>query len=406
MVSALYLTQDGITDHIGQAQIAPYLLGLAEGGHSIHIVSAEKPGRTELERKYQKAFAHRGIEWTKVRYSNKPPLVSSFMTLARMYRAARRAARTGTFDLVHCRAYLPLEIALRLKQEFGLKLLVDFRDFWADVGLEKKPFKFVFRYLKRREPAYFAAADHIVTLTDAAREILVDWYPTGISGDRTHYTTIPCCADFDHFDLGRFSGADIARTREALRLGAGPVLLYLGSIGHDYLLTQMLILFKELVALNPSARFLFVSNNAREQVYREAAHQNIPSDLLRFVTVDRARVPEFIALADFSVVFIRPTKSKAGCSPTKLAELFACNVPVIANSGVGDIDEILVYERNGSLVVPDFAPATLRSAIQCLLDEPEALRRGIRSASQEFSLEEGIRRYDSVYRCLAGPCST
>ena len=45
MAKALYLTQDGITDHIGQAQIAPYILGLAQFGHDIHVVSAEKPGR-------------------------------------------------------------------------------------------------------------------------------------------------------------------------------------------------------------------------------------------------------------------------------------------------------------------------------------------------------------------------
>jgi glycosyltransferase involved in cell wall biosynthesis len=365
------------------------------------VISAEKAGRSELKRDYADAFARRGIEWTFVKYRNRPALVSSFATLFHMFIAARRIAAREKFDLVHCRAYLPLEIAVRLKHEFDFGFLLDFRDFWADVGIEKKPYKFVYRYLKRREPAYFAAADHVVTLTDAARDILMRWYPEGKSGDVHGYTTIPCCADFKHFDPSRVNASKVQRDRQDLNLGGGPVLLYLGSIGHDYLLSEMFRLFKELVELRPSARFLFVSNNARDRVYEEARRQNVSPDLVRYVTVDRAEVPDYIALADLAVVFIRPSVSKAGCSPTKLAELFACNVPVIANAGVGDIDEIIAFERNGSVVVPNFEPATLRSAIERVLGQPERLRRNIRSNSLEFSLDEGVRRYDSIYRRIA-----
>ena len=41
-MTILYITEDGITDHIGRAQVAPYLLGLARLGFDIHILSAEK----------------------------------------------------------------------------------------------------------------------------------------------------------------------------------------------------------------------------------------------------------------------------------------------------------------------------------------------------------------------------
>ena len=71
-------------------------------------------------------------------------------------------------------------------------------------------------------------------------------------------------------------------------------------------------------------------------------------------------MPSLIALADLSVVFIRADISKAGCSPTKLAELFACNVPVIANTGVGDMDAIIDPHRNGSVIVKDFSDESLR----------------------------------------------
>ena len=112
-------------------------------------------------------------------------------------------------------------------------------------------------------------------------------------------------------------------------------------------------------------------------------------------------VPEYVALADMSVVFIRPTLSKAGCSPTKLAEIFASNVPVIANTGVGDLDAIVDYDRNGSVIVADFTPPTLRAAVQRILDLPDARRRSIRAASDDFTLGEGVRRYASIYDKLA-----
>jgi len=299
-----------------------------------------------------------------------------------------------------------LEVAIRLKREFGAKLLVDFRDFWADVGIEKKPFKFVYRYLKDREPEYICAADHIVTLTERAARILLDWYPTAVGGRRENYTVIPCCADFRHFDPERVDAALVAAHREELRLGDGPVLLYLGSIGHDYLLHEMLLTFRQLLSLRPSARFLFVSNNVPRDMEKQVTRAGIPLEAIRCASVDRVHVPEYIALADLSVVFIRPTLSKAGCSPTKLAELFASNVPVIANTGVGDLDEIIQYEVNGSVIVSDFASETLRGAVQQVLDLPDVRRRSIRAASRGFTLEEGIFRYMTVYDRLAPPVSS
>lgn len=401
MADVLYLTQDGITDHIGQAQIAPYILGLASLGHRIHVVSAEKPRRDVLTAKYRNLFDAAGVKWSYVRYANKPPLVSSFVVLWRMHKLAQSVMQRERQAIIHCRAYLPLEIAVRLKRQFGAKLLLDFRDFWADVGIEKKPFKFVYRHLKRREAGYFAAADHIVTLTNRAADILMGWYPGAVSGSRSRYQVIPCCADFAHFDPARADPALLDRRRGELDLGAKDVvLLYLGSIGYDYLLPEMMKLFRALLALRPNAKFLFISNNGKEEVERELPSWDIPADTLRYVSVDRAQVPEYAALADLSVVFIRPTLSKAGCSPTKLAELFALNIPVIANTGVGDLDEIIALERNGSVIVPDFEESTLRRALEQILQLSPSGRGRIREQSRNMSLEAGVQQYDAIYSLL------
>jgi glycosyltransferase involved in cell wall biosynthesis len=204
------------------------------------------------------------------------------------------------------------------------------------------------------------------------------------------------------FDPSRVSADAVARRRQALGIADdATVLLYLGSLGADYLLAQMMALFRELRRLRPDAVFLFLANNGRELAEAEAAAHDVPLEALRFTSADRRDVPEYVALASLSAVFIRPTLSKAGCSPTKLGELFAMNVPIVANAGYGDIDRIVSRERNGSALVADFEPETLRRALEIVLSHrlPDG---AIRAASGEFSLEEGVRRYDRIYRKLAG----
>jgi len=401
VAKVLYVTHDGITDHIGQAQIAPYCVGLARKGHQIHIVSAEKRGREALRSRFESLFDEVGIRWTTVPYSKRPPLISTFFLMMRLFWKAKRVSFEERPDIVHCRSYLPLEVGLRIKKHFNMRYLVDFRDFWADVGIETKRFKFVYRYFLRREPRLLSDADHVVTLTQRAASLLLKRYPQVGQGRPDNFTVIPCCADFELFDLSIVPNVLVQERRTELGIPEGvPVLLYIGSLGSDYLVPEMMALFQELRSLRPDAIFLILGNDGQERVEAEAMSCGVPRASVRFTSVPREAMPTYLALATLSVVFIRATESKSGCSPTKLAELLAANVPVIANTGVGDLDDILSYDRNSSVVVPDFEPATLQSALVQILRLPEAKRLQTREASRQYSLEEGIRKYDKIYREL------
>ena len=128
----------------------------------------------------------------------------------------------------------------------------------------------------------------------------------------------------------------------------------------------------------------------------------MPPEAIRFVNAPRDEIPNYLALTNLSVLFYRPDLSRAGCSPTKLAELLACNIPVVANTQVGDLDQILSIERNSSVVVEDFRPETLRAALQRILSVTPLRRAHIREASTDYSLEAGAQRYASVYQKLIG----
>jgi glycosyltransferase involved in cell wall biosynthesis len=406
-MTILYISQNGVTDHIGRSQVAPYVLDLARRGYRIHMLSAEKHGQDKLIAQYQKLFDDVGITWTRVRYHNRPPIFGQAWTQAVMHRAACAIVRRDDIKLVHCRSFPPAMIGYRLKRELGVKYIFDFRDFYADGGLEKAhgPAKLAYRYFKHLEGPIIQEADKVVCLTQRAREVLSDWYLKDVANPKSRFQVIPCCADFAHFDAARVTEEQRQHARQKATLDEGSfVLLYLGSLGPDYLLIEMVALFRQVLALKQGAKFLFVSNNGKELVEKACADMGVASDNIRFVSADRDEIPAMISLANFSVVFIRAGKSKIGCSPTKLAELFASNVPVIANTGVGDLDAIINQHTNGSVIVNDFQDSTLRTAVEQIIEIQNNRTVNIRYNSSEFSLVEGVARYDAVYReLLAAP---
>ena len=404
-MTVLYITQNGIADHIGQSQVAPYILGLAAKGHSVHLLSAEKAGRDTTIARYQALFDAAGIAWTRVPYHTSPKVLGPMWTQWQLERATRAIVRSKPITALHCRSFPAAMIGYRIKRSLGVKYLFDFRDFYADGGLAKGSplLRPLYRRMKRMEGPMIRAADRIVCLTTLARDLLVDWYLGGEPDACERFTVIPCCADFGHFDRSNIDPVTLAATRERLGLGEGQtVLLYLGSLGPDYLLPEMLRLFEQLCTLRGDARFLFVSNNGRELVEAECARQGIDSARILFTSAERDEVPGLIALATLSVVFIRADLSKAGCSPTKLAELFAMDVPVVANCGVGDLDAIISPGRNGSALVCDFSPQTLREALAKVLELRDKGGMAIRSNSAGFDLPAGIAAYARVYRELEG----
>lgn len=396
-MTVLYLSQNGISDHIGQSQVAPYLLGLAAQGYDIHLLTAEKPGKEALKAEYAARFAAAGIRWTTIAYHNRPPLLGSAWDLAQFAWAARRIVRAERITVVHCRSHPPMPVGMLVKRRTRAKLLFDFRDFWADSNLAHGRFRSVFRWFKRREADYVASADAVVTLTRAAAEHLARAYPDPNQPPGRKYTVIPCCADFDLFRP--LPARD--RARADLRIpGDTTVLVYLGSIGPVYLVDEMMALFAELCALRPGAVFLLICNNGEREIASAAAARGIPADRLRVLNASRPAIPSYLAAADVAVAFKRADLSNLGCSPVKIGEFLACGVPVIANAGVGDLDDLLEPAINGSLTLADFAPATMQAALARVLGPDRLCAEDIRANSAGWRLEEGVSRYASIYEAL------
>jgi glycosyltransferase involved in cell wall biosynthesis len=98
-------------------------------------------------------------------------------------------------------------------------------------------------------------------------------------------------------------------------------------------------------------------------------------------------------------MFFNDGLSKLGSSPTRMAEILGCGLPVVANEGVGDVARIISEYRVGVLAEgpePEAMTAAW-SELTALLKDPELASRCRKAAEEVFSLESGTAAYARLY---------
>jgi glycosyltransferase involved in cell wall biosynthesis len=119
------------------------------------------------------------------------------------------------------------------------------------------------------------------------------------------------------------------------------------------------------------------------------------------IKVPPSEVETYLAASDVALSFVRAGYATASRSPTKIPEYLACGLPIIANRGVGDVDELLSTNGTGWLV-DNFTDEEFASAISSLSNRLANRLERSQEARREFDLENlGGRRYRRLYRHLA-----
>jgi glycosyltransferase involved in cell wall biosynthesis len=110
-------------------------------------------------------------------------------------------------------------------------------------------------------------------------------------------------------------------------------------------------------------------------------------------------MPAIVQRHTASVMFFTGGLSKLGSSPTRMAEVLGCGRPVVANPGVGDVEQVICQHRVG--VLTRGASAAEMDAcvtdLLALLKDPELARRCRRTAEDLFSLDTGTAAYRQLY---------
>lgn len=407
MKRVLYLSYDGMTDPLGQSQVLPYLVGLSKQGYQFTLISFEKEERIERGKGgIEKICRESNIDWCPLLYTKTPPVLSTLKDLRALKRKITSLQSMARFDLVHCRSYITALAGEWMKKKWGTKFVFDMRGFWADERVDgkiwnlKNPlFKMVFNFFKKKEKDFLSHADHIISLTHNAKQVIHSWEE--VHNQPVPIQVIPCCVDLTLFDPDTIQSSSIDRLKKELAIPTGAeIIAYIGSIGTWYMLPEMLDFFKQWLSKKPESVFLFVTNDNADHISAAASKAGIAAASIRIKPAARNEVPVFIAACDYSLFFIKPVFSKRASSPTKQGEIMAMGKPVICNSNVGDTDYV-VKEYHSGVLVNDFSNTEYEKAIDEVTMKnyfnAVAIREGAR---QFFSLEEGVRRYAEVYRTV------
>lgn len=390
--SVLYITYDGLLEPLGQSQVLAYQERLASAW-KVHLLSFEKTEDWEQHR-LRDGVALRtsasGMSWHPLRYHKRPSALATAYDILAGTLIGLWLIWRNNIRIVHARSYVAAVMVLSLRKLTGVRFVFDMRGFWADERVDGGLWvrgERLYRVAKWFERQFLLNADHVVSLTHAAvREMEKLPY---LVGGMPPVTVIPTCADLDLF-------CPQPSIQKEFLLG------YVGSAGTWYEFDATVACFAELLRMKPHARILIINRNEHEYIQERLSAGGVPLAAVELRAASHAEIPQQIARMQASIFFIKPVFSKQASAPTKLAELLGCGVPCLSNSGVGDMAEILEGERVG-VSVSDFTPASLGNGLIRLLDlmqEPDIESRCVSSAHRHFSLEEGVARYDQVYRSL------
>jgi glycosyltransferase involved in cell wall biosynthesis len=380
---------------------------LAGAGFRITFLSYEKPAdlrdRGSVAALKSELAVH-GIEWLYLKYHKSPGILAKAYDILCGAAVAIALGMRRKFEIIHARSTIPAAIAFIASRLLRCRYIFDLRGLlaeeYADGGLwERGSFKY--RLVDGTEKRLLRNAGSIVVLTERIRKTLVEDKRYFRGAGSPPITVIPCCVD-----LGKFvsSGPSRDSIRARLSLGDDFVIGYLGSIGTWYMLEEMLDFFDAVKgSFGKRCRFVILTQT------REAAsgHDRLAALLAdNSVTIDKVRhsdVPAYLSAMDAGLIFIKSCFSKTASSPTKFAEFLACGIPVVVNSGVGDMDGIIRREKVG-VIAEGFSRESYRAAAEALkglLEEGGALKRRCRGAAENiFSLDGGCRQYEKVYREL------
>ncbi len=393
----LYISYDGATEPLGQSQILGYLKPLSGQGLRFSLVTFDKKEyllvRGEVQR-IRDDLEAKGINWHSFRYHKKPSRLGTFWDICvGVFVGGTLILREG-ITILHARSYVSAMIAYILSRVFSVRFIFDMRGLWADERVDYRvwPEKGgLYRISKRLENAFLRAADHVVVLTDRMRTYLLSKEDLG--GRKMKIDVIPTCVDTAMFGNGGFSDVSLNPLRDRF------VFVYTGSLGEWFLLNPMLDFFMCARDAIPGAHFLILTHGEHRAVRSLMEHRGILSEEVTIHRADFGDMPGYLELADAALFFLKRAYCSIGTCPTKFAEFLAAGIPVIVNSGIGDMEEIIRSEKVG-LLVDDFTQGEYRRVLSDLVRLREDRGIGERcrqTASTRFSLNLGVMKYRDVY---------
>jgi glycosyltransferase involved in cell wall biosynthesis len=337
---------------------------------------------------------HRLLPWTMPRHDN---TIDSAIDRGAIDRAARLTERLRPGILHAASNYKNAQLALALRDRFGIPVVYEVRGFWEDTWLSRHPEdeqalrnSELYQWIRATETACMQAADLVVTLGEAMRDEIT---ARGIPGEKTEL--VPNAVD-ETF-LQPLRKAPHAADADYV---IGTVTTLVPHEGIGTLLEATRILRERDV---PATALIVGDGPDKAALQRQAESLGIPATFTG--RVPAAKVRDFHALLD---VFVVPRTRDRVCqlvTPLKPVEAMASGLCVVT-SEVSALAEIVKHEVTGALTVPQ-DPVLLADCLEWLFYSPD-IRGKLGAAAREWVAADrtwarNAVRYREAYQRLTAP---
>lgn len=408
--STLFISYDGLTDPLGSSQIIPYIKIISNSSEAMHVLSFEKENFFN-EYSYPKTEANsidlpKNVFLHPLKFTKNLGVFGKIFDLIKMYFLTINIILGNRINVIHARGHPTALIACSMKAIFlfrKLDYVFDFRGLWVDERVDKGSWNLnnsihllQFKIFKYFEKVMLRKASAIVVLTNSMKEEL-----QRLGFKKKYYEVIPCCCDFNKFKI---NSKQRKLKRALLDIDQKDLLLgYVGSIGSMYRFDKLLTIFQRIANHKKNVFLLFLTNDPLKA--KSLFTEFLPSEVFQKVIIKQAgysEMPDYIATLDLSLFFLNHSYARLGTSPTKFAESLATGVPVICNSGIGDLDNHMANNPFGLSISEEYFNNTSDEEFNTLISNILSIDKfEIRNhAKKIYDLSIANERYSRMYKYL------
>lgn len=398
MKTTLYICYFGVRQPLVRTQVIPYLQELAKGGYKVHLLTFEPDLSREWTSKQleteRSQLAEKGISWQCLAYHKRLSAMATAWDIFAGAKCVKKITARENIDILHGRVHVATLMGA-IARKFSRrkpKLIFDIRGFfpeeYTDAGVWPEN-GILFRTAKRVERWLMRESDGFVILTEKGREMV-------LANETRPVEVIPCCVDFaTRFPADTPSQRD--EMREKLGVSGRTVYTHVGALGGLYLTKELADLMAAARELDQRAFALFLTQSDPQELVSLLRERGFAENDYFAGRVDPSEIASYLSAADVGLSFVKATYATQSRSPTKIPEYLAAGLPVIANSGVGDVDELIQTEKVG-LLIDNFDHEAYLEAITKLRRLGNIADRCREVAVRRFDIETvGGERYRRLY---------
>jgi glycosyltransferase involved in cell wall biosynthesis len=360
-----YLSVDSVQEGVGSSQITPLILGLANRGKSVCLITFEKtiPSNSMVE-----MFSGAGVIWIAKDFGR----IGSVGGLIRL-NALRRSVPSSL--ILHGRSDIATVAALT--SGVAAPVLWDVRSLWSDQRFLIKSAgwnKFTAKAARTLESFAASKSTAMSTLTASVVPILAQRHKRLPSIKEV----IPTCVQTSKFLPSPMPAGEIT-------------CLLSGTFNNYYDLDRTKQVLTE---IRKSVNLKVIWARGGES----------PTDRLgvgedAIISATHSEMPKLVRESHFGIAICRHDNqaSLSAAVPTKIGEFLASGRPVIVSNGIGDLDQMLPTTRTGVVIQKYGSLQDLAQQITHLVNDPMTPGRCRELALKHFDMETSIERYLEIY---------